>query len=136
CRIGRFLHEDCADGRTDHAALGLAGVRQGVAHEVHPTALPGGLEHLGGGRLDALVAVTDHQLHAAQATTVQAAKELRPEGFSLRGANLQTKHLALALGVDTHSHYHGHAHNAPGLAGLDVGGVDPQIRPVALDLAV
>ena len=51
---------------------------------------------------------------ALQATPVQAAQELRPEGFSLQDANLQAQHLAR----------------------LDVGGIDPQVRPVALDLAV
>jgi hypothetical protein len=82
-RLGRVLHEHRADGRADHAPLRLAGVRQGVAHEVHPATLPGGLEDLGDGGLDALVAVADDELDAAQAAPVQAAQELRPEGFSL-----------------------------------------------------
>ena len=41
--VGQVLHEDRSDGGADHAPLGLAGVRQGVAHEVHSAALPGGL---------------------------------------------------------------------------------------------
>src|SRR5450755_2612018 len=99
-------------------------------------ALPGGFEDLGDGRLDALVAVADHQLDATQAAPVQAAQELGPEGLGFRVPDLQAEHLALALGVDPHRHYHGHAHDASGLPGLHVGRVDPQVRPVALDLAV
>src|SRR5664279_1236084 len=64
-RIGRLLHEHRADRRRDHAPLGLAGMRQGVPHEVHPAALPGGLQDLRYGRLDALVAVADDELDAA-----------------------------------------------------------------------
>ena len=45
--LGTVLGEDGGDGGADHAALGLVGMRQGVAHEVHPAALPGGLEYLG-----------------------------------------------------------------------------------------
>jgi hypothetical protein len=39
--------------------------------EVHPPQLPGRLEHLRYGGIDAFVAVADHQLDAAQATPVQ-----------------------------------------------------------------
>lgn len=86
---------------------------------MHPAALPGGLERLGGCRLDALVAVADDELDAAQAAPVQAAQELGPERLCLAGTDLQAQHLALALGVHAHRHYHGHAHDAPGLARLD-----------------
>ncbi len=57
-------------------------------------------------------------------------------GSASRAPDLQAEHLALALGVHAHRHYHRHADDAPGLARLDVGGVDPQVRPVAFDLAV
>lgn len=60
-----LLGEDGGDGRTDHAPLRLGRVRQRIAHEVHAAALPRGLQNLAGGRLDALVAVTDDQAHAA-----------------------------------------------------------------------
>ena len=111
-------------------------MRQGVSHEVHPAALPSGLEDLGDGRLDALVAVADDELDATQAAPVQAAQELGPERLGLRVPGLQPEHLALAVGVDAHRHYHGHADDPAGLAGLDVGGVDPQVRPITLDRSV
>src|SRR5262245_36837734 len=44
----------------------LSGVGQHVAHEVDPAALPGCVEHLGDGRLDASGGVGDDQLDATQ----------------------------------------------------------------------
>jgi hypothetical protein len=55
----------------------------------------------------------------------------RPRRLGLRVPDLQTEHLALAVGVDADRHYHGHADDATGLPRLHVGGVDPQVRPVA-----
>jgi len=100
-----------------------------------PTTLPAGLQDLGDGRLDALVAVADDELHTAQATAVQAAQELRPEGLGLRSADLQAQHLAVTVGVHADGHYDRHADDASGLARLHIGGIDPQVGPVALDLA-
>src|SRR5205085_9450925 len=62
--------------------------------------------------------------------------ELGPERFSFAGADLQPQHLALTLGVHPDRHYYGYAHDASGLPRLDVGRVDPQVRPVTFDLAV
>src|SRR5205814_10045753 len=107
-----------------------------VAHEVHAAALPGRLEHLGCRGLDAFVAVADHEFHATQAAPVQAAQELGHERLGFAGADLQAQHFALTFGVHAYSDYYGHAHDTPGLARLHVRGVDPQVRPVALDLAV
>src|SRR5664280_1287046 len=42
----------------------------------------------------------------------------------------------VAVGVNTDGHYYRHADDSPGLACLDVGRVDPQVRPVAFDLAI
>ena len=53
----------------------------------------------------------------------------------LRGAHLQAQHLTLAVGVHADSHYDRDAHDAPGLTRLHVGRVNPQVGPVALDLA-
>ena len=72
----------------------------------------------------------------AQASAHQTAQELRPERFGLAGADLHAQDLALALRVDSHRHYHGHAHYGARLPVLDVGGIDPQVGPVALDGAV
>ena len=103
---------------------------------MHAATLPGGLEDLGDGGLDALMAVADDQLDATQAPPVQAAQELGPERLGLRVPDLQTEHLALAVGVHADRHYYGHANDAPGLPGLHIGRVDPQVRPVAFDLTV
>src|SRR6202008_401820 len=82
------------------------------------------------------MAVADHELHTAQAATVQASEELGPERLGFTGSDLQPQDLPLAFGVHPHSHYHRDAHDAPGLARLHIGRVDPQVRPVAFDLAV
>ena len=63
-RLSGFLREDRVDEREDHLPLPLVGVSQGVAQEVHSAALPGGLQHLRGGRFKPFVGVGDHQLHA------------------------------------------------------------------------
>ena len=81
------------------------------------------------------MAVADDELDAAKTAAVQAAQELDPKRLGFRCANLQAEHLSLALGVHADRHYHRDAHDAPCLACLDVGGIDPQVRPVALDLA-
>src|ERR1700760_4911726 len=54
--------------RTDghHALLGLARIRQRIAHPVHPAALPGGAKHPPDRRLQAVMGVRDHQLHPLQ----------------------------------------------------------------------
>ena len=63
------------------------------------------------------------------------AQEGRPERPGLRGADRRAEHLAPAVGVDRHRDYDGDGDDAPRLAELHVGGVDPQVRPVALDRA-
>ena len=55
----------------------------------------------------------------------------RPEGL-----DIHTQHLASAVGVDANRHDDGDRDDAAGLADLHVGGVDPQIRPIALDRPV
>jgi len=54
----------------------------------------------------------------------------------LGGADVHAEHLAPAVGVDAHRHDDRDRDDAAGLADLHVGGVDPQIRPVALDRPV
>ena len=93
-------------------------------------------QHLGDGGLDALVGVGDHQLDAAQAAPRELAQELGPEGLGLRGADIHAQHLAPAVGVDADRDDHRHRDDAAVLARLHVGGVDPQIGPVALDRPV
>jgi hypothetical protein len=45
---------------------------------------------------------------------------------------VQADDLALAIGVGGHGDYHRHRDDAAALALLEVGGVEPEIRPVAV----
>ncbi len=88
------------------------------------------------GGLDALMRVGDDELDATQAASRQLAQELRPDRLGLRGADLHAQHLAPAVGVDADGDDDGDRDDAPAAAHLQVGGVDPQIGPVALDRPV
>ena len=94
------------------------------------------LQHLGDGGLEPFMGVGDDQLDAAQAAPAQLAQELGPEGLGLRGADLHAEHLAPAVAVDADGDDRGNRDDAAVLADLHVGGVDPQIGPVALDRPV
>jgi hypothetical protein len=83
-------------------------------------------------RFQALVRVRDHQLDAFQAAPVQAFEEDRPEGFGLWRSDVQADDLALAIGVCGHSDYCRDADDAPAFALFEVGGIEPQIGPFAL----
>ncbi|MCY1301914.1 hypothetical protein D3C81_1787200 [compost metagenome] len=106
---------------------------EGVAHEVHPTALPGRLQHLGHSGLEALMGIGDHQLHSAQATAHQTTQEVRPERLGFRGADAHAEDFAHTIGIHRHGDYHRDRDDPPGLPYLDVSGIDPQVGPVALD---
>ena len=110
----------------------LAGMSQQVAGEVHATALPCGPEDAGDRGLETLVVVGDHQLDAAQPAPGEAAQEVGPEGLGLRGADRHAQHLATALVVDRHRKGDRDRDDAPVLAHLHVGGIQPQVGPVAL----
>src|SRR3954452_14842185 len=131
-----LLEEHGADGGRDHAVMSLGHVGQHVAHEVDAAALPGRLEHLGDRRLEALVGFRDDQLDAGQAALLQAAQEAEPEGGSLRGTDAEAQDLAPAVLVDAHGDYSGNRHHPSALAHLEVGGVEPEIGPLAGDQAV
>jgi hypothetical protein len=53
--------------------------------EVNPTTLPGGMQDLGDGRLDAFVGVGDHELDPAQAAPGRLAQKLGPERLGSDG---------------------------------------------------
>ena len=95
-----------------------------------------GVQHLGDGGLDALVGVGDDQLDAAQAAPGQLAQEVGPEGLGLRGADRHAQHLAPAVAVDADRDDDRDRDDAAVAADLHVGGVDPEIGPVALDRTV
>ena len=110
-------------------------MRHGVAHEMHPAALPRGAQHLGDGGLKTLVRVGDHQLDPAQATAGQGTEELRPEGLCLAVADRHAEHLAATIGVGADRDDHRHGHDVPVPPGFHVGGVQPHVGPVPLDRA-
>ena len=109
---------------------------QGVAHDVHAAALPGGVEHLGDRRLEPLVGVGDAEIDASEAAPGELAQEGGPEGLGLGGADVHAQDLAPAVGVDAGGDDDGDRDDATPGADLDVGGVDPEIRPVTLDRAL
>src|SRR6185437_1186775 len=119
----------------DDAPPALAGMRQRVAHEVDAAALPAGVEHLGDGGLDALVGVGDDEFDAAQTAAGELAQKRRPERLGLGGTDVHAENLAPAVTVDANRDDHRDRYDAAILAHLHIGGVDPQIRPVALDRA-
>src|ERR1019366_7462375 len=119
----------------DDATLGLARIGQRIAHEVHPAALPGGAQNLGDGALQPFMRVRDHQLHAAQATPRQAAQELHPERLGLTVADGQAEHFAPPVGVDPDGDDYRDRDDVVVAPGFDVGGVEPDVRPFALDRA-
>lgn len=97
-----------------------------IAHEVHSAALPGGAEHFGDGRLDALVRVGDDELETAQAAACEAAQVVGPEGLGLGWADRHAEHFATTVAVGADGDDHRHRDDPPGLAHLSVSGVDPE----------
>ena len=75
-----------------------------------------------------LMRIRYHQLHPAQASTCQALEKARPERLCLRGSDVQTDDLPLAIGVHRNSY---HRRHRGALALLQVGRVQPQIRLLA-----
>ena len=87
------------------------------------------------GGLDALVGVGDHELDAAKPAADQLAEERGPERLGLGEADVHAEHLAAPLGRRADGDDHRQRHDAPVLARLHVGGVDPDVaidveRPV------
>lgn len=79
--------------------------------------------------------IRDHQLHAAQAAACELVQECRPEGLGFGRADVHAEHLAATIAVHSNGNDDGDRYDAPALAHLHVGRVDPQIRPVPLDRA-
>ena len=100
---------------------------------VHATALEAGVEHLRRRGPEPLVVVGDDQLHAAQATIGKRAQKALPERLRLGRTGGDPEHLAPPVAVDADGDYHRQRDDPPRLAHLDVGRVDPEIRPHAFD---
>jgi hypothetical protein len=80
--------------------------------------------------------VGDHQLDALEAALDQALQKSRPERFGLGRAEPQADDFAPSFGRDRHGDYRRDRDNAAAIADLEVGGIEPQIRPLAVDRAV
>src|SRR6201996_7040990 len=80
--------------------------------------------------------VGDHRLDAAKAAPGELAQERGPERLGFRRADIHAENLAPAIGIDADRNDHRHRDDASLAAHLHVGGVDPQVRPVALDRAM
>ena len=92
--FGRFLREGGGDEGRDDAPAALAGMGQGVAHEVDAAPLPSRAQQFGDCRLDPFVGIGDDQLYAAQAPPRQLAQEGGPEGFGLARPDIHAQHFA------------------------------------------
>ena len=136
CGLSVVLSECGADPGRDDAAMTFTGVRQGVAHEMHPAALPGDVQHAGYRGFQPFVGIGDHQLDAAQPTTGQAAQELDPECFRFAGADCEAEHFTSAVTVHGNRHSDGNRNNAPLLAHFHICRIQPKIRPFAFNWPV
>src|SRR5215467_13197102 len=123
------LQESLTDGGGDHGVLALGDMRQSVAHPMPPTALPAGAEHARDGVAQPVMGVREAALD-------QSLQKARPERLRLRGADAKTDDLAPAFGGDGDSDYCSDRDDAAAVAHLKVGGVEPQIRPFAIERAV
>jgi hypothetical protein len=79
------------------------------------------------------VRIGDHQLDAAEAALDQPLQKGRPKRLGLRRADAEPDDLAPALGVHGNGDYRRHRDYAPAVADFEVGGIEPEIRPLALD---
>src|SRR3984893_7571943 len=71
---------------------------------------------------------------ASETTSLtQLAQELGPERLGFGRADVHAEHLPPSVIVDTDGDDRSDRHNAAILADLHIGGVNPQIRPVAFD---
>ncbi len=103
------------------------GMGKHVAHEVDAAALPGSMQYSLHGGLQPFMRVGDDQLDAAQASARETAQELGPKGLCFAGADGHSEHFAAAVGVDRSGDRGGDGDDAPILADLHVGRVEPKV---------
>jgi hypothetical protein len=102
---------------------------------MHAASLPGGADHTRDRSFEPFMGIRYDALHAFEAAPDEIPQEGRPEGLGLRGTEVQADDLAPSVGVDRHRDYGRDRHDATALAHLQVGGVEPQIRPLATERA-
>ena len=99
-------------------------------------ALPGGAEDAGDGVAQAVVGIGDDELDALQAASHQALEEARPKRLSLAGPNAEADDFTPAVGRHRHGDYRRDRDDPSAIADLQVGRIEPKIRPVALERAI
>jgi len=112
--LGVILREGRGDEGGDAAPSDIAGAGEDVAHEVDAAALPGGVQHLGDGGLDAFRGIGNHQLDATQAAAGELAQERGPERFGLGGADIKPENLEAPVAVDSDRDDYGDRDDAAG----------------------
>jgi len=130
------LVEGLTDGGGHNGVLTLGDMGERVAHPMDATALPGGFEHARDRRLQAAMSVRDDQLDAGEAPRLERAQEVHPESLGLRWPEPQADDLSSSVGVGGHCDYGGNRDDPAALAGLEVGGIEPQIGPLAFERSV
>src|SRR5437667_6872847 len=93
-------------------------------------------QHPGDRGLQPFMRVRDHQLDPAQAASGERAQKARPERLDLRGADRHAQHLASTITVDGDRDDHCHRDDATIGTNLDVGRIEPEIRPVPFKRSV
>ena len=80
--------------------------------------------------------IGDDELDTSQAPARQLAQELRPDRLGLGCADLQAKHFTASIGVDADGDDGRDRDDATAAPDLEIGGIDPEIWPFALDGSV
>ena len=89
------------------------------------------MQHFGNCGLDAFMGIRDDQFDTAQAAARELAQERGPESLRLGRADIEAQHLTAAIMIDADRDNDRHRDDPAVLANLQIGGVDPEIRPVA-----
>src|SRR6266540_1114294 len=104
-----------------------------VADEVDRAALPGGGEHPGDRVPELFLLVGDAEAHSLQAAAAEVAQQLDPEGLRLDLAEVESDHLAPTALVDGIGDHERLRADVTAVSDLDLLGVQPEIRVVALE---
>jgi hypothetical protein len=103
---------------------------------MNPAPLPGRAQDPADRRLQTLMRVRDHQLGAAKASADEALQERRPEDLCLGWSDVQPNYFPFTLGAHRHSDYHRDRPDLTAFTLLEVGRIEPQIRPIARERAL
>src|SRR5262249_42738392 len=93
--------------------------------------LPGGIEDLGDGGLEALMGVRDHELDASEAAAGEAAQEVGPERLGFGSADRHAEDLAATVAIDAVGDDHRDRDDPAVATYLHVGRIEPDIGPLA-----